>query len=248
MIAGRRFVFRPVLSICVALALAILLSLGNWQLQRLQWKNDLIAMVEANVGAPPRPLEDTIAAAQTASPTEYTPVVAEGAFIEDSAARVFGTYGGEPGVYVFEALRTESGDVVYVNRGFAPQAIDQSQVTRAPSGDTAVTGLLRYPERPTPPASWFRTAEKTADGLWFVRDPARFAGDTASERVIPFYIDQFAVADADWPLGGVTRLEFNNRHLEYALTWFGLAGALLAVWVAASFQKKSNQSTLQNKA
>lgn len=234
MIAGYRFQFRPGVTIAAALVLAALIALGTWQLQRLRWKEDLIARVEARVSAEPIPFDEAVRRAEAGENMEYAPVVISGRIDPARAADVFGTYEGEAGVYTFVPLAADGGQV-YVNEGFTPQALAAETAAPAPEVEQAI-GLFRYAEKPAPPASWFRPAGKSVDGLWFVRDPEAFAAE-AGWAASPFYIDRFAVEGRDWPKGGTTRLAFSNRHLEYALTWYGLAGALIAVWLAFSLKK-----------
>ncbi|WP_428407592.1 SURF1 family protein [Hyphococcus sp.] len=232
-----RFQFRPVLTVVGAIALAILIALGAWQLRRLEWKQDLIAQVEARTNADPIPFAVALRRAEAGENMEYAPVLVEGELRADQEARVFGTYDGQPGAYIFAPLETGDG-AVYVNRGFAPQKLLSAPCFCDSALDAgAVTGLFRYAENPVPPASWFQPAGKSADGLWFVRNPGLFAAD-AEIDASPYYIDQFAVEGRDWPKGGTTRLDFSNRHLEYALTWFGLAATLVGVWIAFSLKKR----------
>lgn len=235
MLKGYRFHFRPILTVFSALALAALIALGTWQLKRLEWKRDLIAKVEARVEADPIPFEEALARAEAGEDMEYTPVKISGAWRERGHASVFGSYEGAPGVYAFAPLNIEGGGVIFVNRGFAPQAANE--VVPAGAGENNVAGLLRYRESLSPPASWFRPQQKSVDGLWFVRDPLAFAAD-AGVDALPYYIDQFAVPGREWPKGGTTRLDFSNRHLGYALTWFGLALTLIGVSAAFSLHKR----------
>lgn len=240
MFAGRRFQFRPVLTLCAGLGLAVLVSLGLWQLHRLEWKRALIAKVEARVAAAPVPYEDALARAQAGEDMEYTPVSLRGALLADRSASVFGMLEATAGVYVFAPVRVDGDDYVYVNLGFV------LQTASAPIGNGAVEleGLLRYAEKPSPPASWFQPNGKSADGLWFVRDPKRFA-DEAGLAASGFYIDRFAAEGGGWPKGGTTRLDFRNNHLDYALTWFGLAAVLFAVWLIFSLPKYNSSNNFK---
>ncbi len=235
MILGQRFYFRPVLTVCAALALAVLVSLGSWQLQRLEWKRELIARVDEAMGKPPVEFSpDAIR-----DEDEYRPVYADGVFVRDQTVRVFGTLDGAPGAYVFDPFVTSNAALIYVNRGFVPQA-DLTAASAAPvSGPVRVEGLARRRDRPAPPASWFRRPGPDASGYWYVRDPVAMAAAAGMKdgAVSPFYIDQYAVENAGAPRGGTTRLDFRNKHLEYALTWFGLAGVLAAMWLIFSFRK-----------
>lgn len=230
MIAGRRFQFRPGLTLCVALGLAVLVGLGVWQLQRLQWKRALIAEVETRMADAPIPFAEAVARAEAGEKMDYAPVTLAGTWRVGGGARVFGTYDGAPGVYVFDPLNAAAVGAVYVNLGFLPQGMDAA----AETGAAEIVGLFRSAEHLSPPASWFRSAAPTPDGLWFVRDPRLFADGFTTP---PYYIDSFARDGARWPKGGTTRVEFRNQHLQYAFTWFGLAAGLLGVWLIFSLPK-----------
>ncbi len=235
MIAGRKFHFRPVLTICAGLALVVLLALGNWQVQRLDWKRELIAGVEARISASPIPFEDAVRRAESGAAMDYAPVYFEGTIDRQSRALVFGTFESEVGAYVFSPATDAAGTAIYVNEGFVPQKIIPELEARQTS--ERIVGLLRQAEELATPASLFRPRGKSADGTWFVRDPVAFGVD-AGVQSSPYYIDRYAVDGREWPKGGTTRIDFRNKHLEYALTWFGLAGALVAVWVAMSLQPR----------
>ncbi len=241
LIHNRRFLFRPVLTIFTLAGLAMLISLGGWQLKRLDWKQDLVAKIEARAEGLPLALEEAIARAETGEDMEYTPVRASGRLQPGLEAHLFGSYEGAAGIYLFAAVKPQNVDsLVYVNFGFVPQSVVKT-VTQAPLSQfldsPEITGLFRYREELSPPASWFQSAEQSPDGLWFVRDPVRFA-KAAQVEVLPYYIDSFAREGAQWPMGGTTRLDFRNTHLDYALTWFGLAAVLFGIWVVFSLPKR----------
>lgn len=240
-IGNRRFLFRPILTICVLAGLAMLISLGTWQLKRLDWKQGLITKIEARAEAPPMALEEAIARADAGEDMEYAPVRVRGRVQPELEARLFGSYEGAPGIYYFAAVKPQNADrLVYVNFGFVPQSVLQAS-TEAPLypslENSEIIGLFRYREELSPPASWVQSAEQSPDGLWFVRDPLHFA-KAAQIEASPYYIDSFARDGAPWPKGGTTRLDFRNNHLDYALTWFGLAIALLGVWLIFSLPKR----------
>ncbi len=240
------FQFRPVLAVAVAVAVAILITLGAWQLQRRDWKLDLIRQTERLAEAPPMPFDEAAARAASGEKMEYAPVILNGVYAHDLEARVFGTLDGAPGVYVFTPLdasdnRTGGRRFVYVNRGFAPQAFSDP-VTRedgAPQGEATVKGLLRSAETPPAIASLLRPADQPTDNLWFTRDPIRFAARHEIETV-SWYIDSSGeeTGGAPWPKGGTTRVDFPNNHLDYALTWFGLAVALIGVYLVFSVKRR----------
>jgi len=240
----RRLHFRPALTVFSLAALAVLVALGTWQLKRLEWKRALMAQIEARIGAEPISFEEALVRARAGEEMEYTPVRLSGAFCLAMEERVFGAYDGEAGAYVFAPLKTASGGYIYVNRGFTSQDAALAAPARNAEAIENVEGYFRYAERPTPPASWFRPQEKSADGFWFVRDPEKFAA-AAGLAAPGYYIDQFAVEGRPRPKGGATRLEFPNRHLEYALTWFGLGAALIGIWVTFSLQKPNSSNNFE---
>ncbi len=247
MTQGRRLQFRPWLTVFTGLSLAILLALGNWQLQRRDWKNELIEITTARVGQPAIALETALANVEVGEEIEYLPVRVAGEFDFDKEVRVFGARDGAPGYFLFTPLKLSGADTyLYINRGFAPQSIwreEPNAIVRS-EGIRTVDGLYRAPETRRGVAKWFAPENAPDDGLWHVRDPILFASHAAIDAA-PYYIDQLAVADRPWPKGGTTRLEFNNRHLEYALTWFGLAGALIGVWLIFSLQNSKTSNNFK---
>lgn len=228
--------------IATAIAVAILLALGFWQLDRLAWKEALIARVTQRLAQPPVPAPDP-----DAWPTidlhdaEYTPVTVTGTF-SDSRQEVYvihtltrpkGPIGGL-GYMAMRPLKTREGWTVYVNRGFVPT--DKRYTNQRPegevTGETTVTGLLRAPAgRP-----WYAPGDGISDNAWLSRDPQLFAQwyGVPSEPVAPYIID--AVYDPNLPgglpQGGETLIDFPNNHLGYVITWFGLAIAAVGVFIA----------------
>lgn len=202
-------------------------SLGIWQLERLAWKRDLIARVEARLAAPPAPLpprENWAALAHR--DIEYRRVRLSGVFRHNDETLVEALTERGPGYWVMTPLVTSEGPVL-VNRGFVPPDRKEPKTREAglPRGQVAVTGLLRLSE----PGGRFLRANDPARGRWFSRDVAAIAESRRLGPAAPFFIDADATANpGGWPLGGLTVLRFRNHHLIYALTWFALAGLSLA--------------------
>jgi surfeit locus 1 family protein len=226
------------LGLFTLLGLAALIGLGLWQLDRLAWKEGLIAEVAARVAAPPvdaPPQADWTGLAP--DDYEYRHVRLGGVYEFSRQVLVFraldnprGRFGG-PGFLVLTPLRLADGAHVIVNRGFVPQ--DQKDRFIAPaedgSGPTIVTGLMRSSESRT----WFTPADDPARGQWFTRDPGAIAAALKLQRAAPFTIDADAAGSpGDLPQGGETILAFPNNHLGYAFTWFGMALALAGVFAA----------------
>ena len=230
------------LGLLAAPAFAALIGLGVWQLERLAWKETLIAEVSARVEADPIPAPPEATWTSLARDDyEYRHVRLSGVFEFSRQALVFralgqprGRYGG-PGYLVMTPLRLSDGAHVIVNRGFVPQ--DRRDEFAAPSPDatapTTVTGLMRSSE----PRNWFTPADDPARGQWYTRDPAAIAAALGVARAAPFTIDADAGAPGALPQGGETVLAFPNNHLSYALTWFGMALALAGVFAAYAISR-----------
>lgn len=220
-----------------ALLCGLFLSLGVWQVQRLAWKNDLVARVAARAHAEPAaaPGADTWPALQ-ADPTaeEYRRVRLSGEFLHDAEQLVQAVTERGAGFWVMAPLRTADGSLVWVNRGFVPSASRWQATCEAArcTGPATVTGLLRRSE---PGGGFLRRNDPTA-GRWFSRDVQALsaAAGLPPAAVAPFFVDAGAdtpCATPDGPVGGLTVLRFSNNHLVYALTWFALAAMTVAATV-----------------
>jgi surfeit locus 1 family protein len=225
------------------IALAILISLGTWQLQRKAWKDDLIGQIEARAyGEPGAILPESEWAAWRADQDEFRKVRVTGTFQHDKETPVYGLAAGErqgapiQGYYVLTPLTLPSGATVIVNRGFVPTGLkDPSTRAQAqPTGEVAITGLVRAPEIRNP----FTPDDDPAKNNWFARDPQTIAEARKLERVAPFLIDADATPNpGGWPRGGQTPLALPNNHLQYAVTWFGLALTLIGVFIAFALRR-----------
>jgi surfeit locus 1 family protein len=207
------------------------MGLGAWQLERLQWKLDLIARVDARIHAtavaPPRPGSW---AQVSRTGDEYRRVRVRGRFDNSRETLVQAVTEAGPGFWVMTPLRTDAGYDVLVNRGFVPKDRADPATRRAglPSGETTVTGLLRISE----PHGGFLRANRPAQGRWYSRDTAAIAHARGLSEAAPYFIDADATPNpGGWPRGGLTVVSFRNSHLVYAFTWFGMA-AMTALWGA----------------
>jgi surfeit locus 1 family protein len=226
--------------VATAFGVVLLCGLGAWQLQRLAWKEGLIAAVETRVHAPavdaPQPPDWP---GLKPAEFEYRHVRVEGVY--DYLRQVFvfralgephGRYGG-PGYLVMTPLRLQSGAWVLVNRGFIPLE-GKADVAAGPAGQVEVEGLMRSTEGRT----WFTPADDTVTGEWFTRDVEKMAAAMKLGPHAPFSIDAGAGPDpAALPEGGETIISFPNNHLSYAFTWFGMAVALVGVFVVWAFSQ-----------
>ncbi|MBN9669122.1 SURF1 family protein [Roseibium aggregatum] len=226
-------------TLAASAALFILLSLGTWQLNRLAWKENLIAQVEEGVSRPPVPAPEPGAWDGLAETDDYRHVSVTGSFLEGtvfyyiSLGNPAGPIGG-PGLFAYAPFKTSDGWIVLVNRGFLPQSLQGAALETAlvpPEGPLELTGLLRLSETP----NWTTPEPQPGDRIWFARDTGamvEFLG-LSDEKIAPYSIDLDAehTPAGGLPQAGETIVRFKNDHLGYALTWFGLAATLVGVYL-----------------
>jgi len=226
-------------AIAAAVGLIILLNLGFWQLNRLEWKTNLIAQVEAGVLKPPVEAPGPDSWKEIGETDDYRHVKVTGEFLDgntfyytalsDPQGRASG-----PGLMVYAPVRTADGWILLVNRGFLPQVLAdpaRDAALKTPEGTIELTGLLRLSEKP----NWTTPSPDASDRIWFARDTGAMANILGLDAgmLAPYSID----LDADFtpttglPQAGETIVRFKNDHLGYALTWFGLAATLVGVFL-----------------
>ena len=210
--------------------LALLLSLGTWQVKRLAWKEGLIAERAAAVAAAPIELPRTL---DEARGLEFHPVRAEGTFRHDRELYLHAmTANGAQGYHVVTPLVLARGGTLMVDRGFVPED-RKNPATRAQGnqpGPQQVVGLLRLPL--SEKSSWFVPDNAPARGEWFTLDPSAMAHAAGVTDALPFTIDADATPNpGGYPVGGQTPLDLPNNPLQYAITWYLLAVALVVVYL-----------------
>ena len=224
--------FRPLLwpTIFTVPTMLLLLALGSWQIERLYWKRELIEQRQAAVSAAPV----AVGSLEDAKGMEFRHVTDEGVFLHDKEIFLGATSEvGRQGYQILTPLLEPGGRMVFVNRGFIPAELKDPARRAAGqlAGTVRVQGLLRLPPAGRP--AWFLPDNRPDLNYWFWVDlPAMSAADKLEpDRVASFYIDADASPNpGGWPKGGVTRLALPNDHLQYAITWFSLAVALMVIY------------------
>ena len=226
-----------VLTISMLVMGAFLVGLGIWQLERLQWKLGLLKEIaDRTTAAPVAPPPEADWPRLTRDGLEYRHWQVSGTFDHAKEIRSFtnlpdakGQFRGV-GYWVLTPLIRSDGSTVLVNRGFVPENAKDPASRQAGqiAGPVTITGLARWTED----RNLFTPADDPAAGNWFTRDIAGIAKAEGLTRVAPFFIDADASAPGGLPEGGETILAFPNNHLQYALTWFGLALGLVGVYIA----------------
>ncbi|TKS54491.1 SURF1 family protein [Luteimonas yindakuii] len=216
----RRPVLRIVFAAALVAAFCCFMALGIWQTQRIGWKDALVARVDARLHAepvdPPAPARWS---SITAEDDEYRRVRLRGEWLDVAPARTQAVTELGAGWWLLSPLQTGSGEIVLVNRGFVPGG---AEPVARPSGPAEVVGLLRLPEVG---GGFLRNNDPAAD-RWHSRDVGAIAASRGlpAGRVAPYFIDAaHDPAQAGWPRGGLTVVKFRDHHLQYALTWFGMA-------------------------
>jgi cytochrome oxidase assembly protein ShyY1 len=235
MMAAARPYWRRLLvpGIFTAIGLAVLISLGVWQLQRKQWKEDLIATLDAQLRAAPVPLPPPDQwAALTPENSEFRRVKLSVRFQNEDDALLYSGKSAlrpdikEPGYFIFTPATLPDGRRVVVNRGYLP-------TDRYPgrAGTEDIVGYIRFSEPPSLLRS-FISGHDVSRRIWTERDHLAMARAKKWGEVAPFYIDQEGpVPPPEFPQPGPLTVRLRNDHLGYAITWFGLAAALAAVFV-----------------
>ena len=209
--------------------LALLIALGVWQLQRLDQKSELLARIETGLAAEPALLPATVSDPDA---WDYRRVRVEGEFLHEREMFLSGrTYGGRVGLHVVTPLRrtdAAGSPAVLVDRGWIPlEAQDRAARTEGqPSGPVTVSGIARRPLEP----GWMQPDNEPDANLWFWIDTAAMA-EAAAVGPVPDLIIEADVAGSSLPIGGQTRLDIPNNHLQYAVTWFAFAAVLLIIYV-----------------
>jgi surfeit locus 1 family protein len=205
----------PAIALC---AIAALVALGVWQLERRVTKLALIDQVEHRLAAPPVPAPGPTAWSTIGQRSAYTRVTVHGLLLHDRTTFTQAVTALGPGYWAMTPMKTDQGFIVLINRGFVP-----SQTTGPPADKpVTISGLLRLTE----PKGGFLRANDPAADRWYSRDVAAIAARRALGPTAPYFIDADAKSEPGSPRGGLTIVTFPNNHLQYALTWFAMAGLL----------------------
>jgi cytochrome oxidase assembly protein ShyY1 len=225
------------------LTLALLIGLGVWQLQRRVEKHALIAQLTERLAAAPgalpspaqwstlTPARDEFRRVRFSATYEQRP----DAMVYSSGSAIREDVSG-PGTWAFIPARLPGGETIVINTGFLQNTMqDRGQQDRAvvrlvTGAPVTLTGYIRFPESP----GALTPRENIAKRLWFTRDHQGIARALGWGEVAPFYIDlETPAPESGIPKPGPLDVHLKDDHLQYAVTWFGLAGAVLiafGVW------------------
>lgn len=226
------------LTVATAVALMILLALGTWQLQRLHWKEGLLARITALQAAPAQPLAPVLARVASGGDADFTrvtvacPGIAAAPYVE-----LYSLSEGQAGARLISACRIDGAPyrTVLVDRGFVIDTVSARPPVNATStAPLQVVGVLRVPE----PGNSFTPPDTPS--RWYVRDAAAMAAALKAPAPAPLFLMAETATNPEWAALKPAPIpaQIANRHLEYALTWYGLAAALLGVYAAMLFRRR----------
>lgn len=237
-------------------ALAILIALGGWQLYRMQWKAALINEMQIRGRGPTiqLPVDSRIAPADLLN----RPVRVTGRYIHDAESYLLNRVrDGTPGVDVITPfVRADGGPTLMVNRGWAPfdWPDGKDRAAAVVDQEVEVMGIVRVPGSP----GWLTPQNRPDKNEWYYLDLSAMAGSVGVLPFVDYYI--FAIGEVPlasereaekasvgeggdsgagaarslpartYPVPNTWRTDLPNNHLSYAITWFALAAALLAVY------------------
>lgn len=207
----RRYVFAILLGLSGA---GVLIGLGVWQVQRLAWKEGILAKIETKISADPVALP----AAPDKARDQYLPVMIEGDFTGEGLRVLASLKQVGAGYRMIAVFQTTNGRRILVDRGFLPI----EEVDTKAAGSARIRGNLHWPEE----VDSYTPAPDAATGLWFARDVPAMA---AALKTDPVMVVTWAADPADPALIAipVDTTHIPNDHMNYAITWFSLA----AVWL-----------------
>lgn len=240
-----RFRPHPIVTPLALAVLAVLIALGAWQLERLEWKRAKQAEIDARASGEPAALGDVLAAqltdnAEPAAELEYQRVRVSGVFDHGREIHLWDVLEQGAGWRVITPMDVQLGADgpavrILVDRGLAPPKLKEpaGRAANLPEGEVTLDGLVRFGGA----QGWNSAGNDPAANEWYWLDlpaMAEAARAPGGEPAAPGFLitalpDPSAPAP---PRGGSSRTELSNRHLEYVVTWWGVAAALAAIYLA----------------
>ena len=223
-------IFRPLFwpSFFALPSLLVLLMLGTWQVNRLQWKTELINAFKE------RSQSEAIYPDFTGDVVEFQRVVLDGRFDHENTIYLTGrTYEGNAGFHVVSAFETNKGDVFFINRGWVSEAYREPEKRpfSMTKGTVQIEGIVRLPQR----QGYFVPDNEPQAGFWFTMKPDEVATYLSiTQAQTGFYIDAIRDPNAKLtlPIAAEVKIDVRNSHLNYAVTWYGIALSLIGVYLA----------------
>jgi surfeit locus 1 family protein len=231
---------RLALPLTAFLATLILLGLGTWQMQRLAWKEGLIADREAGLSKAPTALPPLSVGDGEAEDYDFRTVVVEGVFRHD-LEQIYGAEArnGVLGVHLLTPLVPDNGPAILIDRGWIPivHVDPDTRFEGQLEGEVEIRGIARYRADDQP--GLFTPENEPENNLWYSYDLEEMA-DALLIELSPIVIEADGTPNpGGFPIGGGTKITLTNNHLQYAITWYGLAIALIGVYIVFRRQQRA---------
>jgi len=209
--------------------LSALLALGFWQLDRLDWKRGIIDEAERRLAMSPVSLPADLDPERD----NYLPVFVQGRFTGDELYHLTSQKPQGPGFDVIASLETDDGRLILVERGYVPQDRRDPATRAAPEGPQRIEGFLRWPDD----LNRFTPDPDIAKRIWYSRNVPSLS---EAAGTAPVMIVQAPTGAGDFPRGRAVAVRIRNNHLQYALTWFGIAVIWLVMTVFWAFRQRNS--------
>lgn len=236
--------FKPTFwpTVFVVPAVLIMLGLAVWQVQRMNWKQDLIDRLHSRMAQEPI---DAAAVGADPAAAEYRKVRLVGTFLHNKELHLLArSLNRNVGQHIITPFRLETGEVVLFNRGWVPE--ERKDPARRPEGQrggvVTVEGIVRLTEADI--KGWFVPENRPDRNVWLTVDVGAMRRAADVPAVPGIKADRWWVAaDATpnpggYPIGGQTRINLPNDHLQYAITWLLLAVTLVGVYVVFHWRRE----------
>ncbi|MEQ8602411.1 MAG: SURF1 family protein [Marivibrio sp.] len=241
--------FRPKLipTLFTIPSVIVLVWLGVWQLQRLEWKEELIDKLQSRAVAEAVDLPATPALDR--EEWEYRKVEAEGVFLHEEEFYLLNrSLNGNPGIHVLTPLKRTDVDgeqTILVNRGWVPFDKRERETREQGLIDGAVTveGILRFPREVTGLQRVFLPENEPQNNMWYDPNLDQMEAELAAELPNYYLVDGRDETPGLYPVSRQWRLDIRNDHLQYALTWFFLAIALAVIYVVYHRRPRGGDKT-----
>lgn len=220
----------------VAVGVFCLILLGNWQLKRLEYKNEFISNIERNVANPP-----ILISTNNEEVELYSKVKISGHFLRGKDVFLYGRRSAsteKDGYYLLSPFKADSGFVYLVSRGWLPQSVKISVKKFLPPEHEEIIAIAMPGEE----KRFFMPSNDIDGGVWFILD-LNMAYDMLGTNLTKFYLMQIGAENLPEgvnPLSAAYLNKIRNDHLEYAITWYILAFCLLCFYIIYSRGKQKN--------
>ncbi|MEO1504900.1 MAG: SURF1 family protein [Pseudomonadota bacterium] len=207
---------------------AFLASLGVWQLQRLEWKQGIIAELESRLALEPLALTGS----ETAESANFRRAMATGRYVETRPATFLTSMKPTgPGHRLIYAFELSGGGRILVDRGYLPDGLEPPP---PPIEEVSLTGALHWPNE----ISAFTPDPNIAERRWFARDVPSLASALETQPVM--LVESARSDGGEWPKPLPVSVDLPNDHLGYAVTWFSVATIWLVMTVLLMRRRRDN--------